>query len=85
MDKLRHNGWWPGFTISNVLRWILELIEKPEEFGSHVFRPSLHTLYKKNRATYNKIAKEWTNKYALPPNDLPYTCINTRTPNYISS
>jgi len=62
IDTLKDN-WSPALTISKALLSICSLITDPNPNDPLV--PEIAHLYKEDRVKYNKIAREWTHKYAM--------------------
>jgi len=61
LDILKDN-WSPALTISKVLLSLLALFQSPNPDDPLV--PDIAKLYKSNRATHDKNARDWTRKYA---------------------
>uniref|UniRef100_A0A0B7B4W8 UBC core domain-containing protein n=3 Tax=Arion vulgaris TaxID=1028688 RepID=A0A0B7B4W8_9EUPU len=55
-------NWAPGLTMTTVLRGIYSLLEDPNPDDPLV--PEIARTFKTNRIEYNRLAKEWTAKYA---------------------
>eukprot|EP00298_Acanthocystis_sp_HF-20_P011499 c19424_g2_i1.p1 GENE.c19424_g2_i1~~c19424_g2_i1.p1 ORF type:complete len:166 (-),score=33.20 c19424_g2_i1:31-480(-) len=62
LDILREQ-WCPVLTISTVFVSISSLLDDPNPDDPLV--PDIAHQYKTNRAEYDRIAKEWTRKYAM--------------------
>jgi ubiquitin-conjugating enzyme E2 D len=62
LDILKDN-WSPALTISKVLLSICSLLTDANPNDPLV--PEAAHLYKSNRARFNQIAQEWTQKYAM--------------------
>ena len=58
-----HEQWSPALTISKVLLSICSLLDDPNPNDPLV--TEIGTLYKNNPEQYKKIAREWTEKYAM--------------------
>ena len=59
---LLNDAWNPCLTISKLLLSISYLLTDPDPDGTLV--PEIALIYQNNRDQYNRIAKEWTKKYA---------------------
>ena len=59
---LLNDEWNPCLTISKLLLSISYLLTDPDPDGTLV--PEIALIYQNNRDQYNRIAKEWTKKYA---------------------
>lgn len=58
--------WNPSFTISTIIREIIELLTNPEVQvnKTEIFNPEAATLFRGNRTEYDKKVREWVDKYA---------------------
>ena len=61
LDILK-DSWSPALTISKVLLSICSLLDDPNPDDPLV--PEIANIYKNNRAKYEMIARDWTQKYA---------------------
>lgn len=61
IDILKNN-WSPALSIVKVLLSITSLLTEPN--ADDPLAPSVANNYKNNRKEYNRIAREWTKKYA---------------------
>ncbi|XP_059512008.1 ubiquitin-conjugating enzyme E2 D4 isoform X5 [Myotis daubentonii] len=62
LDVLQSH-WSPSLTVSEVLLSICSLLCEPNPDDPLV--PEIAHTYKANREKYNKLAREWTQKYAM--------------------
>ncbi|XP_029655580.1 ubiquitin-conjugating enzyme E2 11-like [Octopus sinensis] len=63
LDTLREQ-WSAALTISKVLLSILSMLETPNPDDPLV--PEIAHLYKTNHREYERLARQWTSKYAQP-------------------
>uniref|UniRef100_A0A0B7B2S0 UBC core domain-containing protein n=2 Tax=Arion vulgaris TaxID=1028688 RepID=A0A0B7B2S0_9EUPU len=56
-------NWAPGLTMTTVLRGIYSLLEDPNPDDPLV--SEIAATFKTNRSKYNRLAQEWTKKYAM--------------------
>ncbi|XP_053510805.1 ubiquitin-conjugating enzyme E2 D4 isoform X1 [Artibeus jamaicensis] len=56
--------WSPSLTVSKVLLSICALLSDPSP--DDPLMPEIAHTYKANREKYNRLAREWTQKYAIP-------------------
>lgn len=61
LDILKEDMWSSAYSIEKILLSIMILLSQPVPSG---FNGDAVATYKKNKEDYNKIAKEWTVKYA---------------------
>ncbi|ORE03672.1 ubiquitin-conjugating enzyme E2D 2 [Rhizopus microsporus var. microsporus] len=64
IDHLKPDVWKPATKLINVLQAIATLLENPNPDDALV--ASIAETYNKNRTKFNKIAKEYVDKYATP-------------------
>eukprot|EP00792_Barthelona_sp_PAP020_P005283 TRINITY_DN2581_c0_g1_i2.p1 TRINITY_DN2581_c0_g1~~TRINITY_DN2581_c0_g1_i2.p1 ORF type:complete len:149 (+),score=32.97 TRINITY_DN2581_c0_g1_i2:750-1196(+) len=62
MDTLK-NAWVPALTISHVLLSISSLLTDPNPSDPLV--PEIADIYNRDKETYNRIAREYTRKFAM--------------------
>ena len=60
-DSLKKE-WDPARKVSHILEYIVSLLRKPQL--DQPWRPQIAKLYKLNRMRHDKIAADWTEKYA---------------------
>ena len=59
----RGDWWSPAQTVSKMLLMVLSLLTEPNP--DDPYHPEIALIYKNDRAKYNEVAREWTNKYAV--------------------
>ena len=57
--------WTPAFTITDIVKEILNLMSKPDIYSNDRQIPEIEKIYHSNRTKYENIARDWTKKYAL--------------------
>ena len=57
--------WTPAFTITDIVKEILNLMSKPDIYSNDRQIPEIEKIYHSNRTQYENIARDWTEKYAL--------------------
>ena len=57
--------WTPAFTITYIVKEILNLMSKPDIYSNDRQIPEIEKIYHSNRTKYENIARDWTKKYAL--------------------
>ena len=62
LDILKEKAWSPALTISKVLLSVCSLLTEPNPDDPLV--PQVAQLFKADRAKYNQMAREWTNRFA---------------------
>lgn len=70
LDIIQDN-WYPTSTISRVLLTIISLLHDPNT--NNPLEPDIATLYLNDRQKYNQLAKEHTQKYAIPSSPVTNT------------
>jgi ubiquitin-conjugating enzyme E2 D/E len=62
-----HDQWSPALNMKKVLSAFQNLLERPDPHGevSSVFNPTIADQYVYNRQEYDRIAREWTERYAI--------------------
>ena len=62
--------WNPQFMMRDVIRWIDEIMCDPIRANA-IANDEIVLMYLENREQYDKRAREWTQKYAIPDRDVP--------------
>jgi len=62
MHELKE-GWSSAFTVGQILELLLKLLAQPN--ADEPLNPEIGNKYKTDKPAYEKIASEWTKKYAM--------------------
>lgn len=63
LDKFKSYIWEPSFNIRQILLETYTLLKEPD-VENNVLEIEIANLYKNDKKKFEKIAKEWTNRYA---------------------